>query len=88
MQMSVHMMMMMMLLAGKTQAARGPLFFFFEHGIIGKVSKGFLENLVGNIAELMSDRMQVRYLTLMKLKVFINEQRITEFLSQLRYVSC
>ena len=82
MQMSVHLMMMMMLLASKTQAARGPLFFFFEHGIIGKVSEGFLQNLAGNIAELMSDRMQVRYLRLMKLKVFINpinEQRFTEF---------
>ncbi|XP_063694642.1 uncharacterized protein LOC134826256 [Bolinopsis microptera] len=58
MSVNLMMMMMMMLLAGKTRAARGPLFFFFDHGIIGKVSEGFLQNLAGNIAELMSDQIQ------------------------------
>ena len=60
MQPSSHLLILILLVAGKT---RGQLSSPFDHGVIGKVSEQFLQDLADEIATMISDLMQVRYST-------------------------
>ena len=64
MQTSSHLLILILLVAGKT---RGQLFSPFDHGVIGKVSEQFLQDLADEIATMISDLMQVRYSTFITL---------------------